>query len=128
MFRDPWEDLMHSLNSWAAAREVPGGIEVTFSAESGERRVVEIVMTRDDWEEMADNIGAESPTSVRSRLLALDGDELFLVGTSGVELEPSATRELPPDDFDPEPGGYWAAVDDAGNIQSRFGDWKGHQT
>ncbi len=65
---------------------------------------------------------------MRTALLAPDADEHFLVGDSGVELEPSPTRELPPDDFVPEPGGSWVAVDDAGNIQSRFGDWNNDQT
>ena len=97
-----------------------------FFTPTGERRVVEIVLTREDWDEMADNIGKESPDSVRTHLMTLADDEHFLVADSGVELVPSPTRAVPPDPLDgfvPEPGGQWVATDGAGNVVSRFADW-----
>ena len=126
----PWEHLLESLNSWAVARAVPGGIEVTYSSPSLGRRVVEIVMTRGDWEEMAEVIGAESPETVQRHLLALDASEHFLVSDSGVELVPSPMRELPSDpldDFVPGPGGQWVATDAAGNVVDRFAEWDDEQ-
>lgn len=122
----PWEDLLSALNTWAVARTVPDGIEVSFSSPSGDPRVVLIVMTRSDWEEMAEVIAAYSPQTVRRDLLALAKEEQFLVSDAGVELVPSCTRELPPDPLDeiaPEPGGQWVTMDDSGNVQSRFADW-----
>ena len=121
----PWEHLLESLNSWAVALAVPGGIEVTYPSPSLGRRVVEIAMTRGDWEEMAEVIGAESPETVQRHLLALDASEHFLVSDSGVGLVPSPTRELPSDpsdDFVPGPGGQWVATDAAGNVVGRFAE------
>lgn len=121
-----WEQLLESLSTWADVREVPGGIEVSFSTSSGVRRTVEIVMTRDDWDTLAFVIGRETVRSVKDRVLALSEDQPFLVCDGGVELVPAATRELPPDplaDFVPEPGGQWVTTDEAGNVTSRFADW-----
>jgi hypothetical protein len=121
----PWERLLESLNTWAEAREVRGGIEVTFSASSGARRTVEIVMTSNDWEEVAVVIGRETARSVREKVLALEESQPFLVCDSGVELLPSSTRELlldPLDESNPGPGGQWVVTDDTGNIVSRFAD------
>ena len=121
-----WEQLLEALNAWAEAREVPGGMEVTFRASTGALRTVEIVLTPEDWVELAVVIGGQSPETVRRTVLSLPEEESFLVCDSGVELVPSTTRELPPDPFDdvaPEPGGHWVVLDDAGNVVSRFVDW-----
>lgn len=125
-----WESLLESLSTWAEVREVPGGIEVRFSTQGGAPRTVEIVMTRDEWEELATVICRETPDSVRDLVLALAPDQPFLVCDGGVELLPSSTRELPPDpldDFVPEPGGQWYTTDEAGNVTSRFADWDAEQ-
>ena len=113
-----WDRLLTSLRSWADAREVAGGIEVSFTNGVGVRRIVEIVMTPSDWDELAVAIGRESPDSVKRRLLTLEEELPFLVCDSGVELIASSTRDLPPDDFADfvrEPGGYWCFTDETGN-------------
>lgn len=45
---NPLDRLLESLGSWADAREVTGGIEVTFRRRAGGRRTVELVLTRPD--------------------------------------------------------------------------------
>lgn len=120
-----WEDLIEALNTWAEAREVSDGIEVTFGDSDGARRMVQVVMTRSDWEELAWVIQGVTPETLRESILGLDDYELFLVCDSGVELVPSHTRDLPPDPLDeyrPAPGGFWAVMDDKGNLVSRFSD------
>lgn len=118
-----WDRLLVSLRTWASPREVPGGIEVSYVGESGTRRTVEIVMSPEDWDELSVVIGIESPDRLKRRLLALPDDTPFLVCDSGVELIASTTRDLPPDEFTPEPGGHWVVTDKAGNILSRLADW-----
>ncbi|WP_104108420.1 hypothetical protein [Nocardioides sp. 616] len=121
----PWDRLLASLRSWADAREVKDGIEVSFTSGAG-RRTVEIVMTPSGWDELAEVIGRESPDSIKRRLLTLEDDKSFLVCDSGVELIASSTRDLPADefaDFNPDPGGQWVVTDKAGNVVSRFADW-----
>lgn len=108
----PWKSLLESLSSWADAREVTGGIEVTFRRPTGGRRTVELVMTRAEWDSLAGTIGRDTPRSVRERILDLPEDRPFLVCDRGVDLFASATRQLPRDpllDLQPEPGGRWIA-------------------
>ena len=119
-----WDELIETLDAWAEARETDCGIQVTFDDE-GRRRTVEVVMTPGDWEELAWVIQGVSPETLRQSILGLGEDEPFLVCDAGVELVPSRTRELPPDPLDgfrPQPGGFWAVVDDEGNIVGRFSD------
>lgn len=123
----PWDRLLAALRSWADAREVTDGIEVSFTTGIGGRRIVEIVMTPSGWDELAEVIGRESPDSVKHRLLTLEDDKSFLVCDSGVELIASSTRDLPPDefaDFNSEPGGGWVVTDEAVNVVSRFAEWR----
>ena len=129
MTNDPaWEQLLTSLGTWADARKVAGGVEVSFVGRAGARRTVEIIMTPEDWEEMAEVIGVDNEDSLKRRLLTLEEDERFLVCDSGVELIASPGREPPPDDdFEPEPGGQWVAADEAGNVVSRPADWNGEE-
>lgn len=113
-----WDRLLTSLRSWADVREVSEGLEVSFTNGVGARRIVEIVMTPSDWDELSEVVGRESPASVKSRLLTLEKDQPYLLCDSGVELIASSTRDLPPDEFAdvlPEPGGYWFFTDRAGN-------------
>lgn len=125
-FERAWDGgLLRSLSTWAVVREVEGAIEVTFVAPSGARRTVELVMRPEEWEELSEVIGAETPSTVKGRILALDEDQPFLVCDSGVELLASSSREVPPDDdFMPDAGGQWVVTDDAGNVVSRFAEWR----
>ena len=91
-----WNRLLESLSSWADAREVTGGIAVTFRRPSGGHRTVELVLTPDEWDSLVSLVGRDTPRSVRDRMLALPEDQPFLVCDTGVDLVPSATRELPP--------------------------------
>jgi len=115
--------LLVSLRTWASPQEVPGGIEVSYVGTSGTRRTVEIVFSPKDWDELSLVMGIESPDRLKRRLLALLDDTPFLVCDSGVELIASNTRNLPQDDFTPEPGGHWVVTDKAGNVVSRLADW-----
>lgn len=82
-------------------------------------------MRPEEWEELSEVIGAETPSTVKGRILALDEDQPFLVCDSGVELLASSSREVPPDDdFMPDAGGQWVVTDDAGNVVSRFAEWR----
>ncbi len=123
-----WDRLLNSLRSWADARELTDGIEVSFTNGVGTRRIVEIVMTPSGWDELAEVIGRESPDSVKRRLLTLEEGKSFLVCDSGVELIAFSTRDLPADDFagfTPEPGGHWFFTDKAGNEVNRPGFGRG---
>jgi hypothetical protein len=119
-----WDGLVEALNGWADTRQVEDGIEVTFTTSDGVRRTVQVVMTPDDWEELAWVIRGVSPETLQDRILALPDDVPFLVCDSGVELVASQTRELPSDsldDFRPEPGGRWVVTDGVGHVLSEFG-------
>src|ERR1700742_3011032 len=126
---DLWARLLADLDTWASAREVEGGIEVTFEQATGVARTVEIVATPGDWGEYAGVVwGAVGPAlaELRSVLLAMPTDTGYLVYTDSYDFEPSPTRvPLPgPDaDFLPEPGGQWVALDSDGRVTSRFADW-----
>jgi hypothetical protein len=125
-YEPEWDRLLASLRTWAEAREVTKGIEVSFVDGEGAPRTVEVVMTPGEWDELSEVIQIESPDSMKRRLRALEDDKRFLVCDSGVELIASSSRDLPPDeaaDFTPEPGGEWVVTDDAGNVVSRFADW-----
>lgn len=118
-----WNRLLESLSSWADAREVTGGVEVTFKRPSGGHRTVELVLTPDDWDSLASVVQRDTPRSVKERILALPEDQPFLVCDAGVELIGSATRDLPPDEaasFTPQPGGYWFFTDKTGKEVRQF--------
>ena len=121
-----WDRLLASLRTWATPREVTGGIELSYVDDAGTRLTVEIVLSPDDWEELSEVIGIESPDRLKERLRALEGDKPFLVCDSGVELVASSSRDLPPDeiaDFSPGPGGQWVVMDEAGAVVSRLAEW-----
>lgn len=90
-----WNRLMESFSSWADARQVTGGVEVSFKRPSGGHRTVELVLTPDDWDSLVGLVQRDTPRSVKERILALPEDQPFLVCDRGVDLVPSATRELP---------------------------------
>lgn len=48
-----WERLLESLNAWAHAEEAEAGhITVTLTTPDSATRTVEILMSREDWDEM----------------------------------------------------------------------------
>lgn len=124
-----WERLLESLNSWSTATEIaPGRIFVTLEERGRSAWVVEILMTRRDWENMAtvawgDPDGAAQ--YIKKRVLALRRHERFLVYET-YDLGASATAELPVDPEEerldelarqhPEGIGRWFATDPDGNV------------
>lgn len=119
-----WERLIEYLNEWASAREVPGGIEVTFEQSPGVTRNVEVVVTSADWAAYVSIIygtGDPGATTLKREVLAMPDGAQYLVYDT-YEWVPSETRELPEDDFDPGPG-EWVVTDDDGNVIERFADF-----
>ena len=128
-----WERLLIALDDWTSAREVrPGRIEVTVPDASAGERQVQIVMTSDEWDDMASVAfgGFEYAFDhVKDRLVSMGASETFAV-YSFYDLVPSTTPELPEDPEElrldelarehPEGFGRWVALDDASTIQSEF--------
>jgi hypothetical protein len=123
-----WERLLEYLNEWASAREVPGGIEVTYEPSPGVTRTVEVVVSSADWDGYVSTIygtGDPRATTLRRDILATpDGVPFLVYDTYG--WEPSETRELPEDDFDPGPG-EWVVTDDDGKVIDRFASFDDRQ-
>jgi len=94
-----WDRLIDSLNAWTSATEVaPGRIEVLLPEPGAERRVV-IVMTRDEWDDMATVMWGnvdDAIAHVKDTLSQLRPDELFAVYEQ-YRLEPSSGATLPAD-------------------------------
>jgi hypothetical protein len=129
-----WPRLIESLNRWSSAREVSWGrIEVTLASQGeAPARVVGIVMTPEEWEDLASVAWGDfgsAARQVRSDVLGLRHHERFLVYHQ-YELVASATAELPVDPDDarmaelarqhPEGFGRWAALDREGNVVDEF--------
>jgi hypothetical protein len=94
-----WERLVESLNSWTSATEIAAGrIEVVLLGDEAERRAV-IVMTPDEWDEMAavmwGNVD-DAVADVKRTLGRLRPDEQFAVYEQ-YRLEPSSGPTLPED-------------------------------
>jgi hypothetical protein len=120
----PWDRLIEYLNEWASSRELPGGIEVTFTQSDGAVRTVEVVVTSDEWDDYVSTIyGTDDPraTTLRGSLLAMPDQVPYLVYDT-YDWLPSPTRELPEDDFDPGPG-EWVVTDSDGTVH-RFADFE----
>jgi hypothetical protein len=119
-----WERLIEYINEWASAREVPGGIEVTFERSAGVPRTVEVVVTLADWDDYVSIIygtGDPRATTLKEKVLATPVGAPYLVYDT-YDWVPSETRELPKDDFDPGPG-EWVVMDPDGSVIDRFADW-----
>ncbi len=126
MERDDWTRLIEALDAWTSASEIaPGQIEVSVR-QGGTTRQVVIVMTPDEWDDMAGVMWGDFDGAVREveeTLQRLQSHERFVV-YSEYRLEPStepSRPELP--EFIPEAGGEWVAYDREGWIESRFADW-----
>ena len=120
-----WERLLEYVNEWATAREVPGGIKVTFESSPGVPRTVEVVLTSAEWDDYLSTIfgtGDPRATPFKQKVLATPETAHYLVYDDNYDWEPSETRELAEDDLDPGPG-EWVVVDVEGNTLSRFADF-----
>jgi hypothetical protein len=93
-----WERLFDFLNGWSTAAETePGRIEVVVENSEGSSRVVEILMTRDEWDDMVAIPWGDfelATQEVRKAVFGLRYHERFLV-YGQYELVPSATPSLP---------------------------------
>ena len=120
-----WERLIEYVNEWASAREVPGGIEVTFETAPGVTRTVEVVVTSAEWDGYISTIygtGDPRATPLKQKVLATPDTARYLVYDDTYDWQPSETRELPEDDFNPGPG-EWVVTDAEGNTIDRFADF-----
>lgn len=129
-----WERLVESLSEVGAVSEpAPGRLVVAVDKADDDAGAIEVVMTRDQWDEMASVAFGEFDSAasyVRSRLLAQPRHERFLVYGS-YDLVPSATPELPADPEEehltelarqhPEGIGHWVVLDSDGNEVDSFG-------
>jgi hypothetical protein len=123
---DDWKRLVETLDAWTSAAErAPGQIEVSVH-QGGTSRDVVIVMTPDEWDDMAGVMRGDfddAVEEVKRTLLDLQSHERFAV-YSQYRLEPSTQPTLrEPPDLTPEPAGEWVAYDREGRIASRFADW-----
>lgn len=119
-----WGRLLDDINRWASAREVPGGIVVTFEQSPGVSRTVEVVMTAADWETYISVIwgtGEPGATPFQEKVLSTPAGMRYLVYDT-YDWWPSPTRELPEDDLPDEPG-RWVARDREGRAIDRVADW-----
>lgn len=133
-FERLWERLFDFLNGWSTAAEIePGRIEVAVENPGGSTRMVEILMTRDEWDDMVSIPWGDfdlAAQEVRKAVLGLRDHERFLV-YGQYELVPSATPRLPADPEatrlnelarqHPEGIGRWVVTDRQGNVLDEFG-------
>lgn len=120
-----WERLLKYVNEWANAREVAGGIEVTFETEVGLTRTVEVVMSPADWDGFVSimyGTGDPRATPFKRIVLSTPENARYLVYDDTYDWQPARTRELPEDDFNPGPG-EWVVEDSAGKVIDGFADF-----
>ena len=119
-----WERLLAHLDEWATAREVPGGIEVTFIHATVER-TVEVVVSPADWDDYLSIIfGTDDPavTPLRATIESLTDEHRFLVYDT-YDWVPSPTADLTTlSERAPAEGGEWTTTDSDGTVH-RFADW-----
>ncbi len=100
-----WERLIAALSLDGSAEEVaPGRVVVTQAHADEPDRVVEIVMTHREWDDMASVIFGDADSAaahVRDVVGSLGSEDRYLVYET-YDLVPSATPELPDDE--PPPG------------------------
>jgi len=101
-----WTHVLDHIDQWASAREVPGGIEITFEQAPGVRRRVEVVVTAEDWEDYLSVIwGSWDPrvTPFKDTVLAMPVETYYLVYDT-YDWIPSRTRDLPDEELPSGPG------------------------
>lgn len=123
---EQWERLVRHLDAWTSAAEIAAGrIRVSVPQDGGDRDVV-IVMTPDEWDDIAGVMWGDFDAAVedvKRTLLGLQPHEGYAVYEQ-YRLAPSTAEVLPArPDFTPEPGGTWAALDRDGRVSSTFADW-----
>lgn len=95
-----WERLIAALDDWTSAREAqPGRIEVTLPDTGSDSRVVQIVMTPDEWDTMAGTVFGGFQFAfdyVKETLATWDTSHPYAV-FSTYDLVPSETPHLPMD-------------------------------
>ena len=93
-----WERLIESLDGWTCATEIaPGTIEVALPANETESRRVHIVMSPQEWTDMASVAWGDVDDAVhdvKQTLLRLQPHEGFAV-YSLYQLEPCIAPTLP---------------------------------
>ena len=123
-----WEGLLTYLDGWATAREVSGGIEVELGDPCGGRRVVEMVVTPEDWDVYVTTVfgtGDAALTPLKEKLLATPENNRFLVYAT-YDWVPSPTRTLvrpaPPTEL-----GEWVVRDERSRVTARYADQRTKQ-
>jgi hypothetical protein len=129
-YENLWERLLLFLDEWSAARELqPGRISVEFSHAGGTTRVIEVLMTEDEWDDMVSvpwgGFGPELQQYLKDRVLGLRLDERFLI-YSQYDVVPSTGATLPGDPEEermtqlarrhPEGFGRWSTTDKHGKV------------
>ncbi len=129
-----WERLLEFLDGWSEATETaPGRLRLAFEDSEGSTRVVEILMSREEWDHLVTIPWGDfdlAAQEVRNAVLGLPDDKRFLVYES-YELVPSATPDLPVDPEEarldelarrhPEGIGRWVALDRDGHVSGELG-------
>jgi len=128
-----WERLMDFLNGWSTATEIePGRLRVAVDNADGSTRVVEVLMTREQWDDMVATAWGDYPSAaqeVRKAVIGLPRHQRFLI-YGDYELVPSATPNLPADPEGarlderarehPEGVGRWVVTDRDGHVRDEF--------
>ena len=95
--------------------------------EPGVTRTVEVAVTSAEWDGYISTIygtGDPRATPFKQKVLATPDTVQYLVYDDTYDWQPSETRELPEDDYNPGPG-EWVVEDAEGNIIDRFADFDG---
>jgi hypothetical protein len=121
-----WGRLIESLNTWTSATETGSGqIEAVLPNSGSPARRALILMTPDEWDEMASVAFGGFDYAfedVKRTLSGLRPDERYAV-YADYRLNGSTAPTLPePPEFTPEPGGEWVAYGREGRIVSRLAD------
>jgi len=124
---DRWQHLVRELDAWASVTAIaPDSIAVSLNR-AGRVQEVVIVMTPDQWDDLAGIMWGNVDDAVQDvirTLESLEADERFAV-YADYRLQPSRTSRLPDSTgvIEPTTGGEWVAVDPDGRVTNRYADW-----
>lgn len=122
-YHSVWARVLEYIDQWASAREVPGGVEITFEQTPGVLRTVEVVVTPADWDSYLSVIwGTDDPRSTPFKVgvLAMPAEMRYLVYDT-YDWWPSHTPGLPEHDRPTGPG-EWMVTDGGGSAIDRFAE------